>query len=620
MTLFRSRARIHEWSQIPAAAAAVLELDLLRSELADALEARKTPTSEEELAGPEEIPHANRFPVDPEETPEEAVSPPQAGKDPDAGPRVVVQRPKPPPRRSPPAKPPAQPPSEPEAAPKNAGASQTDGSSELLLGSLEALRERGLSPDYLERLDALKPDDVGGLLRLAKWARRNHLFAEERFALKSVLKIDGDNRSAGKQLDELVREELEHRDFHTPWRVEGSVLFFETNTSEAKLYLYSQAVNAFYARYSKIFKVRKTPLQRWGVKIGVRIFATRADFERYQKETGSSLGESAVGYYSLDRKELVLYDDPNDPQETHDTLYHEGTHLFTHLALGEQAYALPPWILEGIAEYFGASAYDPAADELEIGRPSYMRLRAAKRRVKAGQASLRGDLLEADFGNYRSDNYALGWALIHMLLEATKPGSGKPLYAKGFLRCFEAVAKGENSSAAFERCVGPIPEFERLWQAYITEFPVPAYEEGLAFARAREHDEAIPLFERHLQDFPRDARAAFQLGESRYALDQNRKAIVAYREAIRLNHDYLDAYEGLTFALVAEGYPDKAVEAAQDGFDRHPSPRAHYALAWALHNAGRNPEALEAIREAISLDPRAPDYVALRDTIKAAMR
>ncbi|MCA8924824.1 MAG: hypothetical protein KDD82_23635, partial [Planctomycetes bacterium] len=65
------RARIHEWSQIPAAAAAVLELDLLRSELADELEARKAPTPEEELAGPEEIPHANRFPTDPSEAPEE---------------------------------------------------------------------------------------------------------------------------------------------------------------------------------------------------------------------------------------------------------------------------------------------------------------------------------------------------------------------------------------------------------------------------------------------------------------------------------------------------------------------------------------------------------------------
>ena len=39
-------------------------------------------------------------------------------------------------------------------------------------------------------------------------------------------------------------------------------------------------------------------------------------FDRYQRESGLGLGESTVGFYSLSRKELVLYHDPSDVDET----------------------------------------------------------------------------------------------------------------------------------------------------------------------------------------------------------------------------------------------------------------------------------------------------------------
>jgi len=616
-------ARIAEWSQEPEAAKAVLELHDLRRELVTALEEEESPQEEHRLDPVPENGSAG-FEIEEEQTeepPAETADPKQPKPEEtenEGGRKVVIVIPKQP-RKKPPTQPKPEA-SEAEPKPDAEESDATTQSRDDLLGDLDALRARGLTAEFQERAQELEPDDADGWMRLAKWSRRNHLYAEERRALRTALKIEPGHRPATRQLDEVLEEEREHANWHTPWREEGSQLFFETNTSEAKLYWYSQAVNAFFARYSKIFRLRRTPLKAWGKKIGVRIFANRDDFLRYQKETGSSTSESAVGYYSLQTKELVLYDDPNDPHESRDTLFHEGTHLFTHLALGEQTYQLPPWILEGIAEYFGASAYDVETDELEIGHPSYARLRAAKRRVKRNQASLRGDLLNCDFGEYGSDNYALGWALIHMLLEKRKPGKKTPIYQKGFLRCFEAVANGEDSAAAFERCVGRIPQLEQEWQEYIRDFPAPPYEEGLAFARNREHDAAIPLFEEHLKANPNDARAAFQLGESCYALDRYEQAIRAYREAIRLNHDFLDAYDGLCFALVAADHAKHAVEAAKDALEREPSGRAYYALAWALHNAGDNQAALEAIRESIALDGAKATRVSLRDDIKRELK
>ena len=611
-------AKIAEWSLEPEAAKAVLELHDLRRELVAALEEEQPP---EEDPGLDPVPENGsagfEIEEEAEEPPAETVDPKQPPAETEGGRKVVIVLPK-----QPRKKPPTQPkPEEGEAKPDpEAQGGDATQSRDDLLGDLDALRARGLTAEFQERGGELEADDADGWVRLAKWSRRNHLYAEERHALRTALKIEPDHRPATRQLDKVLEEERAHANWHTPWREEGSQLFFETNTSEAKLYWYSQAVNAFFARYSKIFRLRQTPLKAWGKKIGVRIFANREDFLRYQKEAGSSTSESAVGYYSLQTKELVLYDDPNDPHESRDTLFHEGTHLFTHLALGEQTYQLPPWILEGIAEYFGASAYDVEADELAIGHPSYSRLRAAKRRVKRNQASLRGDLLNCDFGEYGSDNYALGWALIHMLLEKRKPGKKTPVYQKGFLRCFEAVANGEDSATAFERCVGKVPKLEREWHDYIRDFPAPPYEEGLAFARNREHDAAIPLFEKHLEANPTDARAAFQLGESCYALDRYEPAIRAYREAIRLNHDFIDAYDGLCFALVAADHAKHAVEAARDALEREPSGRAYYALAWALHNAGDNQAALEAIRESIALDGAKSSRVSLRDDIKAELK
>ena len=474
-----------------------------------------------------------------------------------------------------------------------------------------------LDPEFRERKAKLRDPDASDYAKLAKWCRRNDLYEEEKVALLLALEQDPEHRSAKSQLAKIREKESYHSDFRTPWRRDASVIFVLTNTDEAKLHYYCDSVSAFYKRFSRIFQARKNPVQMWGTKVGIRIYKDRTDFLRYSREMKDG-ASGAVGYYSLVRKEIILYYDKRDPQETLDTLFHEGTHLFTHLVLGEQFYKLPHWVSEGIAEYFAPSKLDRKKKDLRYGLPCYTRLRTALRIIEHQRPSLKGDLLDVrDYGSFGAARYSLAWSLIHMLIEKTKPGSKRPIYRDGFLRYFSATARGEDWVKAFEKYIGPIDRLEDEWYDYVREFPLPAIEEARALVRKGDIAESIPHYERHVQAEPKDALGAYELGEALVQVERYADSVPHFERAVALNPDLADAWASLAWSLLMTEESRRCLEPAQRAVKLEPTGYNQFVLATAAYEAGDKAVARLAIRRAVELSGQSALIVELKRKIDA---
>jgi hypothetical protein len=341
----------------------------------------------------------------------------------------------------------------------------------LLLPATPAVAGNSTRSKYSARkAKYLKKNDASGLTRLAHWCRKKSLFEEEKEALTLALQIDETHKTANKRSNELKRIERLRGRYETPWTREGNFIKVTTNTSEARLHFYCEVFASFYNRFNKVFGVRSNPVKKWGTKLGLKVFATRADMQRYVTEKGGIFGESTVGLYDPNRKEIVLFHDDADLPETINTLFHEGTHMFVHLALGDKLRNLPYWFNEGLAEYFGASVIDREGN-IEFGAVSVKRLAEVRWNSDNNKTKELQTLLcttaSADFG---SGDYAQSWAFVHMLVEQGDKRS-RARYRKNFAKLYKKLADGADSTHTVASLFGPIDRLGEELTAYIAKLP-----------------------------------------------------------------------------------------------------------------------------------------------------
>ncbi len=116
-------------------------------------------------------------------------------------------------------------------------------------------------------------------------------------------------------------------------------------------------------------------------------------------------------------------------------------HELTHYVLACHFYDLPPWIDEGLAQYF---APGDAAGAVPAGKRSQI-----KRLPRSEQAEALEQLIVIPASERLSRRqYALAWALATLLVETDPAG------LHGYLR---AVKSGDTSRNTFGRCLGDSP-------------------------------------------------------------------------------------------------------------------------------------------------------------------
>jgi len=100
------------------------------------------------------------------------------------------------------------------------------------------------------------------------------------------------------------------------------------------------------------------------------------------------------------------------------------------------------------------------------------------------------------------------------------------------------------------------------------------------------------------------AEAAYKKGLELGELARYGDAVHAYRAAIRLKPDYVDAHRDLAVALGMLGQPDAALREFRKIAELTPRDAdAHYNVGFALNSLGRHAEAMQAYREAVRLRP-----------------
>ncbi len=138
------------------------------------------------------------------------------------------------------------------------------------------------------------------------------------------------------------------------------------------------------------------------------------------------------------------------------------------------------------------------------------------------------------------------------------------------------------------------------------DYAYEAYDKALYFMDKREHEKALPYLGIAIKTdiSSLKAWAYFKIGFCYEILGVYTKAIEAYKQAIRINPDYVDAYNNLGNSFDELGYYTKAIEAYKQAIHINPnciSP--HYNLGIIYGELGYYTKAIEANKQAIRIDP-----------------
>jgi hypothetical protein len=284
----------------------------------------------------------------------------------------------------------------------------------------------------------------------------------------------------------------------------------------------------------------------------VFVFASERDYNQVRP------GPVVAGFYQSgpDRDYIAMLDRAPEPYRV---VFHE----YTHLVLNHSAAKLPPWLEEGLAEFFSTMA--PKDGAVTVGYPVRMHLDllASTRWLTADQlGAVTKDSPEYNERSKVGLFYAESWALTHMLILS-------PAYRGRLSKLLDGIAAGQPAAKAFEAAFGrtmdqavgdlrphlsqdwhlievPLPPFEKdadpkvspvtleqvmidkaellmimgrnddaakLFEEVAHKFPdKPAAETGLATlaVRAQRYDEAVSRFDRAIQKGASDGSTFFE--------------------------------------------------------------------------------------------------------------
>ena len=141
-------------------------------------------------------------------------------------------------------------------------------------------------------------------------------------------------------------------------------------------------------------------------------------------------------------------------------IQHEGFHQYAHLVIGGE---LPPWVDEGLAEYFGEGVY--CGDGFATGGIPDYRLERIRQAINDKRFATISDMLAMthDAWNARltEENYDQAWAMVQFLAHAD---DGK--YRPAFIHFMQALVQGQRPQQAWTSAFGTTEGFEDRWQAW----------------------------------------------------------------------------------------------------------------------------------------------------------
>lgn len=191
-------------------------------------------------------------------------------------------------------------------------------------------------------------------------------------------------------------------------------------------------------------------------------FFLHADRSAYLANGGV---DGSAGYF--DGAKLVAFaGDAGRPDlRTWNTVQHEGFHQFAHATMGQ---AMPAWVDEGLAEYFGEAVF--TGDGYVSGVVPGWRAKRIKTRIEQGAFASTKELRSWTLAewNARLDalNYDHAWSMVQFLAHAD---GGR--YRRAFAAYLNDVAAGRPRDRAWQQHFGADEGFEQAWRAWWLGLP-----------------------------------------------------------------------------------------------------------------------------------------------------
>jgi tetratricopeptide (TPR) repeat protein len=429
--------------------------------------------------------------------------------------------------------------------------------------------------------DAAEKEAAGFVRFEGKWLKK-----EQRDKL-----LDDRQRARAKK----IKEAMDHRDWKARYKKSTANFDFEYTIDPEVMGDFSAMMEEYYKRFLGEWKIAK-PADMGKLKV-----CFYHDQDLYYQVSGAPRG--AIGYFRFVKPiELNFYFDRNDRDLTFLVMFHETNHYLTHLIAPDFYY--PIWINESLAEYYGASKWDPVKKQMAVGFLQEGRLTSIQDDILNSKWQDLDALMHLDQSGFGADKYAWGWSFVHYLLENKK-------YAQKFKAFYVGLARDKAvKKVPFQGSMKTVPPDETIKYLLQTlgvkdlktlEKEWHEYVKGLKPTSGRGFAEAAEMY-------------------SMYGMPLKAKRF--YETAIEKGDKRAVVYHGLGRVLEQKGEHEAAEAAYRSAVECDPLNGVYYAaLASAVSRKTKDPKNEETKRLrllALEVDPDNSELIQLLSIEAAA--
>ncbi len=394
----------------------------------------------------------------------------------------------------------------------------TNGEVKVPLSMVETYFIEGQAPPVPDTEEAIAKTALGLVPWKGKWVKP----AERDKAMKAEI--------ATKRAE--VEEAKKHSEWRNRYKFSSKYFSFESTLPTTVNEQYSQLLDSFFEAFKKDWNLGPPP-KDFESKLKVCFYPTYEDFQRIGGAPG------ALAYYRfVAPRELNFFNARTDQRQTESVMFHEATHYLEDYH--SYPFNSPHCMGEGMAEYYGASTWDPKTRTLKTGLIQEGRLAEVKSDIDKGRFYSLKEYLDADSRDY--EDYYWGWSFWHFMMST-------PAYQKKFKTFFVELARGKNvdrkptgqgaltavSNDEFVKVfkdrmgVKDLALLEKEWHEYVKNLDVPTVR-GYEAAGKRAFGEGRVKFLA-----PRLLKTAVDMGS------KDPETLVTYSQCLRMKGEFDEA-------------------------------------------------------------------------------
>ena len=288
----------------------------------------------------------------------------------------------------------------------------------------------------------------------------------------------GDKWMSAEKRDQVVkkklgekRAELAELRAHGEWRdrsiVETKHFRFEFTVPEHVFAPMREKMEAYFDAFARDWDIKQP---RELGKLPVYFYP---NYQQFQQVAAADMG--VLGYFRfVTPMELNFFYDRTDPALIEEIMFHETNHYLQKLLALD--FKMPHFPGESLAEYYGASRYDPETKKFETGLVLEGRLNEVKLDLLLGENWGLQKLIASD----AYQHYTWGWTLVHYLMH--HPDHAKPFQRFVLNLCKGKGVKGERVSLMSDNLRQVEPR--DVWEQFKTDLGLKTPEDVMALERA----------------------------------------------------------------------------------------------------------------------------------------